>query len=159
MIRKVLAIIVLVFVASLSIAGCTSQQQTTQSIGNATPATNADMLVAVKAVALSPQDQLAANKTGFKFVAYNCTVKNVGAKSRSIGYNSWELRDTQGSVYAPALAVNVTGQEWSKITEGNWWNPSGTSEPGDILHGIVVFEVPQNAQLKSLTYDDGVTET
>ena len=157
MIKKV-AIIALVTIAFLSVAGCTSQQQTSQSVGNATQPTNADTAVTVKPVALSQQDQLAANKTGFKFVAYNCTVKNIGTTNMPAGYNTWELRDTQGGVYTPALAVHVTGQEWSKITEGNWWNPPSTSEPGATLHGIVVFEVPQNVQqFKSLTYNIGNT--
>lgn len=81
---------------------------------------------------------ISSHKPGYKFVAYNCTVNNIGTKSRPVGYNSWELRDTQGGVYASALAINVTGEEWSRITNENWWNPN-TSELGDIMHGIVVF--------------------
>ena len=144
--KSITAIIVLfLLVASLLVAGCIMN-----------PPINSDMSVTVKSVALSKQDQLAANKTGYKFVAYNCTVTNAGTKSRSVGYNSWELQD--GGFYAPALATNVTGAEWSRITQGNWWNPT-TSNPGDVLNGIVVFEVPQNTTPFALTYTDGVSRT
>jgi hypothetical protein len=38
---------------------------------------------------------ISSHKPAYKFVAYNCTVNNIGTKSRPVGYNSWELRDTQ----------------------------------------------------------------
>jgi hypothetical protein len=116
------------------------------------------MSVTVKPVVLSQRDQLAANKTGYKFVAYNCTVKNTGTKSRSVGYYSWELQDNSTTFYAPALPINVTGAEWARITNGNWWNPT-YSGPADILNGVVVFEVPQNSTPMALTYTDGVSRT
>ena len=142
--KPITAIIVLSLIVSVVLmAGCS-------------PPINSDMSVTVKSVVLSQQDQLAANKTGYKFVAYNCTVTNTGTKSRSVGYNSWELQD--GGFYAPALATNVTGAEWSRITQGNWWNPT-TSNQGDVLNGIVVFEVPQNSTPMALTYTDGVSRT
>jgi len=151
--KPITAIIVLLLVvASLLVSGCTTTNNTATN-----EPTTSDMSVTVKSVALSQQDQLAANKPGYKFVAYNCTVNNTGTKSRPVGYNSWELRDMQGGVYAPALATNVSGTVWSRITNGNWWNPT-TSNPRDVLRGIVVFEVPQNATLTSLTYNDGVTK-
>ncbi len=102
--KPITAIIVLSLIVSVVLmAGCS-------------PPINSDMSVTVKSVALSQQDQLAANKTGYKFVAYNCTVTNTSTKSRSVGYNSWELQD--GGFYAPALATNVTGAEWSQNNTG-----------------------------------------
>ncbi len=120
------------------------------------PSTNASLKIIAKPVKLSPQQQNAAQKTGYKFVAYNCTAVNVGTTSKNAAYNTWTLRDAQGHVYEAASGVNVTGTEWQSITKGMWWNPSGDFEPGRILNGIVVFEVPQNVQqFKSLTYHSG----
>ena len=146
-------LVLLLVVASLLVSGCTTTNNTATN-----EPTTSDMSVTVKSVALSQQDQLAVNKPGYKFVAYNCTVNNTGTKSRPVGYNSWELRDMQVGVYAPLLATNVSGTERSRITNGNWWIPT-TSKPGYVLQGVVVFEVPQNATLISLTYNDGVTKT
>jgi hypothetical protein len=38
-------------------------------------------------------------RPGYKFVGFNCTVKNVNAKDRDVAFDFWELRDTQGGVY------------------------------------------------------------
>ncbi|MGZ4921815.1 MAG: DUF4352 domain-containing protein [Halobacteriota archaeon] len=107
-------------------------------------------------VKLSPQEQNATHRTGYKFVAYNCTAVNIGTTSKNAAYNTWTLRDTQGGVYEAASGVNATGTQWQSITKGKWWNPSGDFAPGHILSGIVVFEVPQKVQqFKSLTYHSG----
>ncbi len=71
-------------------------------------------------------------------------------------YNVWTLQDTQGGVYDPSLLLNTTTQDWSNVTKGNCWQ-GYTSNPGDTIHGVVVFVVPQDVQqFKSLTYDDDV---
>ena len=148
MLKKVVAIIALLMTASLSIAGCTSQQQTTQSVGNATQE-NAAMSVSVKPVTLSQQISTETPRPGYEFVAYNCTVKNINAQNRPIAPNYWSLMDTGGRVY------NISG-----LTIVQSLNPFGGtshSQPGDVISGPVFFEVPQNATLKSLTYNDGST--
>jgi hypothetical protein len=147
--KPITAIAVLVLVvAFLSVAGCTTQQQTTQS-GNATPATTADMSVAAKVVQTPQQIGGETPRPGYKFVAYNCTVKNINAQNRPIAPNYWSLMDTGGRVY------NISG-----LTIVQSLNPFGGtshSQPRDVISGPVFFEVPQNATLKSLTYNDGST--
>jgi len=148
MLKKVVAIIALLMTASLSIAGCTSQQQTTKSVGNATQE-NAAMSVSVKPVTLSQQISTETPRPGYEFVAYNCAVKNINAQNRPIAPNYWSLMDTGGRVY------NISG-----LTIVQSLNPFGGtshSQPGDVISGPVFFEVPQNATLKSLTYNDGST--
>jgi hypothetical protein len=88
-------------------------------------------------------------KSGYKYIGYNATVKNVNAKDRGIAFNFWELRDTQGGVYQAIGRNGTVGIE----TFGNV-----RTEPGDIINGTLVFEVPQNVTLKSLTYNDGSTK-
>ena len=77
-------------------------------------------------------------------------MKNVNAPKRGIiiTRNYLSLQDTQGRNY------NVSGYS-DAVGPFNW---SSHSQPGDVLGGIVVFEVPQNATLKSLTYFDGTTK-
>jgi len=135
----------LLFIGALvlvSTTGCTTTQDA-----------NAMNVTAVKAVQV-PQhwgSGLYAGenpKPGNKFVGYNVTVKNVNAKDRSVGFNFWELRDTSGGVY------QYGGQNMANFTMFT----GHRTEPGDIVSGTLIFEVPKNATLKSLTYNDGITK-
>lgn len=125
-----------ILVAAVLVAGCTSNSL--QSPKMIVDVSNASLINAVA-------------RSGYKYIGYNCTVKNVGSENKALGYNIWELRDSQGGVYYPILNANA-----SRMTGGNWFG-GATSEPGDIINGVVIFEVPQNVQVKSLTYDDGST--
>jgi len=147
--RKTLGIIAFVLVVGV-IAGCTSQQQTTQTVGNASSETlGSNHGIAVTVIAVqSPSKIAAAPRPGYKWVALNTTVKNVNAPNRVITRNYFSLQDQQGRNY------NMSGYSDS-LGNFNW---SDHSQPGDVLGGIVVFEVPQNATLKSLTYFDGTTK-
>ena len=155
--KSITALVVLLLVgASVFITGCTSptsQQQTTSSTTSVVTtgiATTADLMITAQPVQLSPKVQNASQKVGFKYVAYNCTVKNVGTIERHAATNAWTLRDTQGGVYDNVLGVqNLTKP----------WNPSGQVLPGDTIYGVVVFEVPANVQqFKSITYHDVYTD-
>jgi len=147
--KSIAVITVLLLVASLSVAGCTNTttQQVNQSTGSA-PATNSGIDVTVKAVQSPSQIGTQAPRTGYRFVVYNTTVNNVNAPNRVITRNYFSLQDTQGRNY------NMSGLS-DTVGAFNW---SSHSQPGDKLGGIVVFEVPQNATLKSLTYNDGITK-
>ena len=141
-------IILLLVVASLLVAGCTSSQQTTtQSTG--TTSTNQNIAVTVKAVQSPSQISSETPRPGYKWAVYNTTVKNVNAPNKAITRNYFSAQDTQGRNY------NVSGGLSEQIAPYNF---STHSQPGDVLGGIVVFEVPQNATLKSLTYFDGTTK-
>lgn len=142
----------LLFICSLllvGITGCT-QQETTSSVGNASGggggAQAASMSATANQVAV-PSFEFYTPKTGYKYVAFNATVNNVNAKSRWIGTSYWQLRDTSGNVYTVATPTYASDnpKEFKSVD----------SQPGDTMNGIIIFEVPQSATLKSLTYDDG----
>jgi hypothetical protein len=143
------AIIVLLLVASLSVVGCTNTttHQLNQSTESA-PATNSGIEVVVKAMQSPSRIGTETPRSVYRFVAYNTTVKNVDAPNRVITRNYFSLQDTMSRNY------NMSGLSDS-LGPFNW---SSHSQPGDALGGIVVFEVPQNATLKSLTYFDGTTK-
>jgi hypothetical protein len=138
-----LAVLLLV-VASLLVAGCTTQN--TQ---------DANALNITYKAAQVPQKWGSGNysgetpKPGYKYIGYNATVKNVNAKDRSVAFNFFELRDTQSGVYQAIGRNGMAGID----TFGNV-----RTEPGDVINGTLVFEVPKNVAVKSLTYDDGNTK-
>jgi hypothetical protein len=104
------------------------------------------MQVSATGTTVPQQISIYAPKTGYKFVGFNCTVKNINAipsQYTSSGY--WSLRDTAGNVYDPATATFSLPNLFRTVN----------TQPGDVINGVIVFEVLQNAQLKSLTYDYG----
>jgi len=142
---KLAVVMVLFMVASLLVAGCTTSTNTKD--------TNA-LNITYKAVQV-PQKYGSGTyagetpKSGYKFIGYNVTVKNVNAKDGGFAYNDWELRDAQGGVYQADGRSGMVGFQTISYIR---------TEPGDVVNGTLVFEVPQNAQQKSLTYNDGVTK-
>ena len=90
-------------------------------------------------------------KAGNVYVVFNCTVKNINAPTSSntrIGMSYWQLRDNEGNVYDPEIFVPGTP---GVTTFG-----SVDSQPGDIVHGYVLFQVLANhGAWESLTYNDG----
>jgi hypothetical protein len=143
----VIAVLVLV-VASLLVAGCTQTTTTTQS-SNGSATETGGITATAKAVTMPTLQHTVTPTPGNKYIAYNCTVKNINAQNRPIAPNYWSLMDTGGRVY------NISG-----LTIVQSLNPFGGtshSQPGDVISGPVFFEVPQNATLKSLTYNDGST--
>ena len=145
--RSITIIAVLLFVAaSLLVAGCTQTTTTTQS-SNGSAAETGGITATAKAVTMPALQHTVAPETGNKYIAYNCSVTNVNAKERSVNYMYWTLRDAQGNVYAPswfpgdAMAIH----QFNGVQ----------SQPGDVVKGLVVFDVPQTIQPKSITYDDG----
>lgn len=149
----------LLFVGALvlsSTTGCTTTE-TTSNVGNVANATtgggsgNQASIVATANQVAVPTLKYYTPKDGYKFVAFNATVKNTNLKSQWIGLTYWQLRDTSGGVYTPATASYS-----SDITKEF---KSVDSQAGDIVNGIVIYEVPTGATLKSLTYDDGSHKT
>jgi hypothetical protein len=105
---------------------------------------SAELTVTAK-VAAAPDISYHKPKTGYKWAAFDCSVKNVNAGKRYVSPGWFLLRDTAGGVYEYS---SVTFSSEIEGFQGLY------TQPGDIVHGLVVFEVPQNVQLKSLTYDD-----
>jgi hypothetical protein len=128
--KQIAAIAVLLLVvASLSVGGCTTQN-TTQN----TQDTNA-LNITYTAVPV-PQKHGSGNyagetpAAGNKYVGYNATVKNVNAKDKTVAFNFFELRDTQGRVYQHDGMTGMAGV--NKF--GNY-----RTEPGDVVNGTLVY--------------------
>ena len=156
--KKMLPLVLISAILFVSITGCT-QQQTTSSIGNSSaPAAGTAAAgtaaaggsnqvvngISATATQVAVPSPLSGTPKLGKFVAFDCTVKNVNANLRYVGTEYWTVRDASGRVYYPAGVSYLLG---------NRFGPA-TTNPGDVVKGTVIFDVPQNAHLKSLTYND-----
>ena len=76
-------------------------------------------------------------------------MKNKNAPDTDISQYNFHLRDSQGNVYE---------QKWLYFSGGvEQFDVLSSSQPGDKYSGVLVFDVPPNAKLTSLTYDDSKT--
>jgi Domain of unknown function (DUF4352) len=139
------AIIVALIVGT---CGCTTQNSTPANPSTGPTLGNTGVNVTAKETAISQQIGPISPQTGYKFVAYNCTVKFINATGRLTGADYWLLRDAQDNVYSRNNAT------FSTDVKGYL---SLHTEPNDTVSGTIVYEVPQNVTLKSLTYDDLVS--
>jgi hypothetical protein len=166
MIQKVAVAVMLIVIVVLAVAGCTTPttNQTsspivtspsavpTQTTGNSwlehLP-TNHGMRVGVSAIRLPDQIGTQEPQPNYRFVAYNCTVQNVNASDRPVAITYFTAQDTRGNSY------NSSGLSNDLTT--STFKGSAHSQPGDTLGGIVVFAVPQDTSVLSITYFDGIT--
>jgi hypothetical protein len=138
----------LLFIGALVLSattGCVQQETTSTVGGNASAGGGSSASMAAIANQVPYLSSLKPN-SGYKYVAYDATVKNINAKSRWISASNWQLRDTSGGVYtvaSPTYSLDI--KEFKSVD----------SHPGDTVNGVIIFEVPQSASPTSLTYDDG----
>ena len=138
--KPITAIIVLsLVVASLLVAGCTSSTQNTSS----TSGGGGHMSIAAAAVTAPTVIDKHSPNQGDKFVMYNTTVTNVDARDRLVTYGSIKVKDSNNYSYG-ALSWQNTAVTF----------PITTTQPGDKVNGLIVFEVPQNAKITTMVYDD-----
>ena len=107
--------------------------------------------MSVKATQVPAPTQIANTykpSPGNKWVMYNATVTNVNATDRPVWSGLFLLRDSNGYVYRTDLSVNPS-QYSNPFPSGNTM-----TQPGDKVNGILLFQVPQNAKLTALVYDD-----
>ncbi|MGZ8892986.1 MAG: hypothetical protein ACXW1R_08690 [Halobacteriota archaeon] len=126
-----------------------SPTQTTSSAWWEHLPTNHGMRVAVSAMRLPTELSTQEPRPNHTFVAYNCTVLNINATDRPVDINYVMAQDTRGNSYT---CGDVSNNLMTSPFKG-----SARSQPGDILGGVVVFEMPQDAAVLSLTYFDGST--
>ena len=147
----------LLFIGALVLAsttGCTSstaKENVTQSIGSVSTASSRHSV----ALTRLSDDYLAGKfstvpSQGNKFVFFNTTVTNKNAKDTTISAYNFKLRDAQGNVY---------DRQWLTFTGGvKQFDSLSNTQPGDKYSGVLVFDVPTTANLKTLTYDDSDTQ-
>lgn len=133
--------VLLLVVASLLVSGCTQTTTKTTSSPTATASQKSVATVTptpretVSAAAVTLPQQIgtyAHPKTGYKFVGYNVTINNIAAEISNSNPANWQLRDTAGNIYAPAIAT------YSDAINGL---DNVNTQPGDKVSGIIVFEV------------------
>jgi Domain of unknown function (DUF4352) len=66
----------------------------------------------------------------------------------------FKLRDTEGNIYPHTFGWGVKDQVNNKTLEE--LVSEVHTQPGDKVSGLIVFQIPQSATPKSLTYDDNV---
>ena len=140
-------VVLLLVVASLLVSGCTTS--TTQNISTGQQTVNsasAKEQVSAVNVTVPQQIGLQTPKTGYKFVGFNVTTKDISANPGQSDAAYWTLRDTSGHVYTYSDNATYDMANVGKL-------PILKMYPGDTVSGIIIFEVPQNATLKSLTYN------
>ena len=145
----------LLFICALALSattGCTTQD-TTQSVVNQSAdqsgqqtATN-PISVTVKTAGTSMAiGSFYTPQSGYKYVLYNATVKNNNDKDLHVNPTYFTLRTTDSKVYDVATAMYDSSINGFKMVT--------KTQPGDVVNGILVYEIPQSATPKSILYDD-----
>jgi len=138
-------IVLLLVVASLLVSGCTTSN-TSNTSDNTKLGYMGLKVTSVPAPATIGSPYVYTPKQGYKFVMYNATVTNINATDRYVHTNFFTLHDSKNIAYGISQATNdksIAGFPNNVLTH-----------PGDKVNGLIVFEVPQNAKLVNLVYDD-----
>jgi Domain of unknown function (DUF4352) len=131
--------VLLLVVASLSVCGCTSS--TTSNTSDNTKLGYMDVKVtSVPSTATIGNQSISTPKPGYKFVMYNTTVTNINATKRNVHTSFFTLHDSNNYTYSASYASTFPNNVFTN--------------PGDKVNGILIFEVPQNAKLVNLVYND-----
>jgi Domain of unknown function (DUF4352) len=146
----------LLFIGALVLSattGCTTQD-TTQSVVNQSAdqsgsqqQTTNPISVTVKAAGTSMQvGSYYTPQSGYKYVLYTATVKNNNAKDLHVNPTYFTLRTTDSKVYDVTTAMyDSSVNDFKMVTK---------TQPGDVVTGTIIYEIPQSATPKSILYDD-----
>ena len=136
-------VVLLLLITSLLVAGCT----TTSTSNDTTKLGYMGVKVTqVPAPATIGSPYVYTPKAGYKFVMFNATVTNINATARNVDLHFFTLHDSNNFAYGVSPATqdkSIAGFPSYVLTH-----------PGDKTNGLIVFEVPQNAKLVNLVYDD-----
>jgi hypothetical protein len=130
---------------SFHIPGRTTSQNTQQ---NQTAQLTSAMNFTAKSVQSPQKFGVATLRAGYKYVMYKVTLTNVNARDRQVDALFFTLRDANDNVYYVESLVQC--KYLSHAFPANY----RVTQPGDKVTGRIVFEVPQNATLIALTYED-----
>jgi len=142
--------VLLLVVASLSIASCTvilPESQNTPHKVTTKVASSGNLTVSVQALgerqrfSVGPLISYSAEQ-GYKLAVYDIDMTNLDEPRQGGNTTFFTLTAGNGTTYQAAIST-LSPQVIGK---------------GGTLSGQVVFEIPQNTTLKSLTYDDGTTK-
>ena len=164
MAKRAVIITALFIVLSAFVAGGLQQtgQATVVAQRTTVEQTGAATIVSVTAKSLGSSNSLTTNYgeqivpgAGNKFVKYAMYFQNINAPNTDLGNPYYvTLRDTQGNAHS--CDSNTFYIQSQKVNGTTLQGLSGVqnSQPGDKHAGIIVFQIPQSATPKSLTYND-----
>ena len=142
--------VLLLMVSSLSVAGCTvilPESQNTPHNVTTKVASSGNLTVSVQALGERQRFSVGqlisySAEQGYKLAVYDVNITNLDEPRQGGNTTFFTLTAGNGTTYQAAIST-LSPQVIGK---------------GGTLSGQVVFEIPQNTTLKSLTYDDGTTK-
>ena len=140
--------VLLLIVVSLLVSGCTSPNTNTSPTATS-PNT---ISITAKAVQSPQQFNVSTPSPGNKYVLYNVTLTNINARDRQVSPLFFALHDQNNKVY------NVNQLIQSRYLNQAFPYGYTMTQPSDKVSGRIVFEVPQNVTLATLTYNDHPVE-
>ena len=130
--------VLLLLVASLSVAGCTTNETTKNESGSSSGNAGVD-------VTINSNHTSQSTKTGYQYLVFDVTVKNLNQKDLTIGNpNYFKLTTADGSVYEYSYLSSLSNAI-SSVSHTN---------SGEKVTGSIAFEIPTNAQPTKLQYND-----
>jgi hypothetical protein len=139
--KPIIAIVVLSLIASLPVAGCTSNQ--TKEAQNAQVSVSAQYQGSY-----TPPSSESAAQPGYQYVKFYVIVKNLN--ETGVNYLGdpfdFKLFDNNNQVYNTSR-ITATTSDAVKVVRN--------SKPGDTTAGSLVFEAKQGVTPQKLVYDDG----
>ena len=153
--KSITAIIVLLLVvASLSVAGCT--QTVNVEPGHATVSnaptgsgTNYDVSISAREVPMVNTSLITSPTPGNKLVAIECSLKDNNVANLFTVWREWTAKDANGTLYQ---------EDTNTVVVSNGY-PKTTIQPGDTARGIIVYQIPVNAKIVSMRYTDETTQS
>lgn len=144
---KMAVLVVLVIIASLSVAGCPDKtKQTTSNIGGSNP------VVSLTVNSVTTSDQIGSPplgstpSPGYKYVIIDATVTNTGKNDLYMGNPGYfKLTTNDGTVYQYSSA---------SFRLDNYLTGVSNTNPGDKVTGKIAFQIPQSQNPTKLTYGD-----
>lgn len=146
---RLLAIVMLIVVASLSVAGCPNNntKQTSSNIGGSSPVVSLNINSVTTSNQLGSPPLGSTPSPGNKYVVIDVTVNNLNKNDLYIGNPLYfKLTTSDGTVYPYSPSSYFLSNQLTGVSNTN---------PGDKVTGKIAFEVPQSVQATKLTYGDG----
>jgi hypothetical protein len=145
--KKVAALVVLVIVASLSVAGCNNNnKQTSPNTGNAAVALSINSVTTYSK--LSKNSFETTPTPGHYFVVIDLTLTNLNKNDLYMGNAlDFKLATSDGTAYSYST--------WTYLLPNAIGAGVFHTNPGEKVTGQIAFEIPQSAKPTALTYGDG----
>lgn len=145
----------LLFILTVTVGGCTSPTTTSPTppapVTQTAQATSASRDFVLNFTPMGEAMAIGTSSSadaGNKYVLYDVALQNIAVNDLQLNPLFFELRGSNGSSYGIDLYATLDNS-----VKGFQVN---TTQPGDIVQGTIIFQVPQSAQPVAIGYNDGV---